>query len=166
MLFIHGAGGYVDDRPLVDGLHAALGVPIVYPEISEDDMSVEAWAEVLRRHLALLGPEDVVVGHSFGATILQWVLPEQEWGPRKAVLLATPDWSPQGWDVEQYVPPGPEPKLEVSLHHCRDDEVVPVEHLALIAARIPSAQVFTHARGGHQFDGVAAVIAADCGSLA
>src|SRR5690606_21029495 len=117
--------------------------------------------EPVRRHLAQLDSRDVVIGHSFGATILQWVLPEQAWAPRRVLLLAMPDWSPAGWDVEQYVHRGHEPEMEVSLHHCRDDEVVPFDHLALNAARMPSARVIEHPSGGHQFDGLVETISDD-----
>lgn len=44
--------------------------------------------------------------------------------------------------------------MQISLHHCRDDEVVPFEHLALNAARLPSATVVEHQRGGHQFEDI------------
>lgn len=62
-------------------------------------------------------------GHSFGATILQRVLPKEAWSPTKVLLLAPPDWSPNGWDVPEYVHHGAEPRMPVSLHHCRDDDV-------------------------------------------
>lgn len=161
VLFVHGAGGYEDDQTIVAGLREALRVPVAMPEMSSDDMSVEAWADPVRQHLAELDSDDVVVGHSFGATILQWVLPEKVWAPKRAVLLAMPDWTPDGWDIEQYVYGGSEPRMEVSLHHCRDDEVVPFAHLALNAARLPSARVVAHPAGGHQFDGLADAIATD-----
>ncbi|WP_194846540.1 hypothetical protein [Mumia zhuanghuii] len=55
--------------------------------------------------------------------------------------------------------------MAVSLDHCRDDEVVPFEHLALNAVRMPSARVVEHPAGGHQFVGLAEAIAADaCGT--
>lgn len=159
LLFVHGAGGFLDDKVLATGLRERLQVAVEMPLIPDDDMSVEAWAAPVRSHLDALGPDDVVIGHSFGATILEWVLPEQEWAPRRALLLAMPDWTPDGWDVEQYVHRGAEPSMPVALHHCRDDEEVPFDHLALNAARMPSADVVEHPRGGHQFDGLVEVIA-------
>lgn len=161
LLLVHGAGGFDEDQAIADGLRSVLGVPVEMPQMPEDDMSVEAWAEPVRRHLAGLDADGVVVGHSFGATVLQWVLPGLERAPRKAVLLGTPDWSPDGWDVADYVYDGPEPSTEVSLHHCRDDEVVPFDHLALTSARLPSARVHEHASGGHQFEGRVEAIAHD-----
>ena len=153
LLLIHGAGGFIDDQVIAEGLHTTLGVPVEMPHLPSEDMSVEGWAAPIRRHLAALGPDDVVVGHSFGATILQWVLSEGDWPPRRALLLAMPDWSPDGWDVPDYVHRGPEPATALSLHHCRDDEEVPFDHLALHAVRLPSARIVEHDHGGHQFDG-------------
>ena len=161
MLFVHGAGGFDVDRPLADALGSRLRARVDMPRLPGDDMSVATWALPVRRQLAELGGDDVVIGHSFGATVLQWVLGEQAWEPGRALLLAMPDWSPAGWDVDQYLHRGPEPAAAVSLHHCRDDEVVPFDHLALNATRMPSAGAVGHPSGGHQFDGLVEVLAAD-----
>ena len=159
ILFVHGAGGCDVDRALATAIGSRLGAPVDMPRIPGDDMSVEAWAAPTRRHLAELGPDDVVVGHSFGATVLQWVLAEQAWSPGRALLLAMPDWSVDGWDVAQYVHRGAEPPMPVTLHHCRDDEVVPFGHLALNVARLPSAEAIPHPHGGHQFEGLTDALA-------
>ncbi|WP_238418911.1 alpha/beta fold hydrolase [Gordonia sp. 'Campus'] len=175
LFFVHGAGGYVDDGPLAEALSAALGARLDMPQFSDDDMSIEAWARPIREHLAGLGADDFVVAHSFGATVLVHVLAEAAASrPRSAVLLAMPNWGPDGWDVPQYVFAGSRqsPAAEVrgakatsrgglSLHHCVDDDVVPVEHLDLNTALLPSATVHRHPVGGHQFDGLAEVVAAD-----
>ena len=161
VLLIHGAGGFADDQAIADGLRTHLRAAVDMPRLPEDDMSVEAWAGVVRRRLAGLDADGVVVGHSFGATIAEWVLAEQRWRPERALLLAAPDWSPEGWDVPAYVHRGPEPGLDISLHHCRDDEVVPFDHLALNAARMSSARVCEHRSGGHQFDGALEAVADD-----
>lgn len=162
LLFVHGAGGYDEDRPFAEDLADTLGASLDLPQLPDEDMSVEAWARPLRRGLAALGPADVVVAHSFGASILLHVLGEDlPSAPAKGVLLAMPDWGPQGWGVEDYVHAGPEPAIHLSLHHCRDDEVVPFAHLALAAAALPSARVHEYPSGGHQFDGRIEAIAAD-----
>lgn len=90
ILFIHGAGGFVEDQEIVAHLRTHLQAPVEMPQIPDDDMSVEAWATVVRSHLATLSEDDVVIGHSFGATILEWVLAEQTWAPGRALLLASP----------------------------------------------------------------------------
>ncbi len=93
LLFVHGAGGFTDDRPIADGLGDALGVPVDMPEFSGDDMSLQAWADPLRARLSAMAPDDLLVAHSFGASILLHVLAEAGYaGPKRAVLLAMPNW--------------------------------------------------------------------------
>ena len=102
LFYVHGAGGYVEDGELARALAAAPGLTLVMPRFSDDDMSFDAWAAPVREHLGRLGPDDAVVGHSFGASILLRVLAEGEWPVRRAALLAMPDWGPEGWDVPDY----------------------------------------------------------------
>lgn len=85
--------------------------------------------------------------------------------PGSVTLLAMPDWSPAGWDVADYAFTGPEPGQAISLHHCRDDEVVEFSHLALNARRLPHAVLHAHGSGGHQFVALGAEIAHDMGRL-
>lgn len=160
--FIHGAGGYFDDRELAGGLGEAVGAAVDMPHIPEDDMSFEAWASPVRRMIAAMSSEDLLIAHSFGASVLLRVLAEEPRPvPASAVLLAMPDWGPRGGDIAEYAFDGPEPVQSISLHHCRDDDVVPIRHLALNAALLPSARVHEYPSGGHQFNGLAATIVAD-----
>jgi predicted alpha/beta hydrolase family esterase len=161
LLFIHGAGGHDDDQVIAHGLGRALGSPVDMPRLPDEDMSLDAWAARIRRSLTKSGIGDVVVAHSFGATVLLHVLAEGVPAPSKAVLLAMPNWGPDGWDVEEYAFAAPETLSSVSLHHCRDDDVVPFAHLALNAAELPSARVREYTFGGHQFAGLADAITAD-----
>ena len=160
LFFIHGAGGYADDGPLAEALAAALDATLDMPRISDDDMSIEAWARPIRERLEGLDADDHVVAHSFGATALMYVFADADVASRSAVLLAMPNWGPDGWDIPQYVFPGTGSLLP-SFHHCVDDDVVPVEHLDLNAASLPSAPLHRHPVGGHQFDGLADVVAAE-----
>ena len=55
-----------------------------------------------------------------------------------------PEWGPDGWDVpELALPEDAADRLPagvgIELHHCLDDEVVAIEHLYLLAARLPDA---------------------------
>jgi predicted alpha/beta hydrolase family esterase len=163
LLFIHGAGGFTDDRRIADGLGDALSLPVDMPEFSSGDMSLQAWADPLRTRLSTLGADDLLVAHSFGATILLHVLAEPEYaGPRRAVLLAMPNWGPDGWDVDEYDFDGQPPRgVALSLHHCVDDEEVPIGHLDLNAALLPDVQLHRHETGGHQFVGQVDAVAAN-----
>jgi predicted alpha/beta hydrolase family esterase len=162
LLFLHGAGGYDEDRLVADALGASLGLPVDFPRLPDEDMSYDAWAGAVSTSLSIVGPGDVVVAHSFGASILLRVLSEDSpAGLRRATLLAMPDWTPDGWDVAEYAFTGPAPSVPLSLHHCRDDDVVPFDHLALHVARLPSAEVHRHDTGGHQFEGRIDAVAAE-----
>ncbi|KQU58840.1 alpha/beta hydrolase [Rhodococcus sp. Leaf278] len=161
LLFVHGAGGFVDDAELARGLAEALRLDLRMPELSDTAMGFEDWAEPIRQHLDRLGPEDSVIAHSFGASILVRVLAERRRNrPVRAALLAMPDWTPRGWDVADYAFTDPEPETALTLVHCRDDEVVPFSHLALNSTALPSARVVEFPTGGHQFDGMIEAIAA------
>jgi predicted alpha/beta hydrolase family esterase len=161
LLFVHGAGGFVDDAELAHGLADALRLDLRMPELSDTAMSFEDWAAPVRKLLDDAGSADRVVAHSFGATIVVRVLAEgMRAHPERATLLAMPDWSPRGWDVAQYALTG-EPRTDLTLLHCRDDEVVPVSHLALNSKALPSATVVEFATGGHQFDGMIDAVAAE-----
>ena len=153
ILFVHGAGGFVEDRPLADAFGELSNASVDMPHLPDEDMSVEAWADIIRESLS--AEPDFVVGHSFGATILLHVLATTS-APSvsTATLLAMPDWSADGWDVPEYRFTGPEPALAMSLHHCRDDDIVSFDHLALNSAVLPRATVHEYPRGGHQFEGV------------
>ena len=162
LLFVHGAGGFVDDASLAVGLANGLHLDLRMPELPEDAMGYEDWAEPVRQHLDRLGPEDSVIAHSFGASILVKVLAEKSWEhPRRAALLAMPDWSPRGWDVGDYAFTDPEPRTHLTLLHCRDDDVVPVSHLTSNSEVLPSATVVEFPTGGHQFDGMIDAIVSD-----
>ena len=156
ILFLHGARGYADDQPMADALRVALDEPVHLPRLPDEDMSHAAWSAEIAAHL---GPDvDTVVGHSFGGSTFLRMLTQGDLGVGRLVLLATPEWGPAGWDVAEYALPHDAdrrlaPGLRIDLHHCVDDEVVPVDHLDLLSARLPDATVARHGRGGHQFEG-------------
>lgn len=182
ILFVHGAGGWMDDQPLAAELRNRLNVPVVMPEFPEEDMSAAQWRRELERWLTSMEPGAVVVGHSFGASMALLHYADEsgaeEGGandgvadndrapaPLGLVLLATPAWGTEGWQAEYALPPAAQLRLPVRLHHCRDDDVVPFAHLERLAERIPHAAVRRHATGGHQFEGRMGAIAEDVAAL-
>lgn len=148
-LFIHGAGGFDEDRPLA----AAFGAHASMPRMSDEDMSYDSWAVTLRPALAELTDDDLVIAHSFGGSILLRMLAEERWPRLEVHMLAMPNWGPEGWAVADFEFTGPEPSQPITLHHCADDDVVPHSHLALNSAVLPHAQTASYPSGGHQFDG-------------
>lgn len=169
ILFIHGAGGWREDQPMADELRARLGVPVSAPPFPDDDMSASAWRGELDRHRGSLGPELVIVGHSFGASMALLDLADDPSAPPPLglALLAMPFWGAEGWQAEYSLPAAAElpADLPVWLHHCRDDDVVPFDHLERHVLRLPRALVRRHASGGHQFEGQLAAVAEDLAPL-
>lgn len=161
MLFLHGAGGFHDDQPLAAALASELGAHFSIPELPDEDMSVAAWTSAIRLHVDELTASDVLVAHSFGASMLLALLSTMPTPPPRAFLLAMPNWGENGWAVADYDFTGAEPTTALTLHHCEDDDVVPVSHVALNQRLLPSADVHRYELGGHQFDGCASLVAAD-----
>lgn len=163
LLFLHGAGGYDDDRPLGEALASVLGAVLDLPRLPDDDMSVPAWTGPIRDALGRLNPGDLVVAHSFGASMLLHSVADGADLPGRVVLLAMPDWGPDGWDVPDYVWPdlAARPAALLSFHHCRDDDVVPLAHVDLTRARLPQVPVHIHDHGGHQFTGLVDTLVED-----
>lgn len=148
-MFIHGAGGFDEDRPLA----AAFGAHASMPRMSDEDTSYDSWAGAVRPALAELTDGDLVIAHSFGGSILLRMLAEERWPRLEVHMLAMPNWGPEGWAVADYEFTGPEPPQSITLHHCADDDVVPHSHLDLNSAVLPHAQTAVYPSGGHQFDG-------------
>ncbi|HEX5970045.1 MAG TPA: alpha/beta fold hydrolase [Intrasporangium sp.] len=156
ILFLHGAGGYADDQAIADRLRKGLTEEVLMPHLSDEDMSYAAWSAQIASHFE---PDvKAVVGHSFGGTTFLKMLTQADLRITRLVLLAAPDWGPEGWAVADYELPSDvdqrlDPRLRLELHHCLDDDIVPAGHLELLAARLPRAIVVPHPHGGHQFEG-------------
>lgn len=162
LLFLHGAGGEEAGRALAAELAAAVGADPLVPSLPAEDFAREAWTAPITHALEGLDAEDLVIGHSFGASMLLHALAERPDVPWTVHLLGMPDWGPEGWDVPDYVltPAAVEglSGIALHLHHTADDEVVPLAHLDLHAACFPSASVHRHPVGGHLFTGCAATV--------
>ena len=179
VVFIQGAGrgAYDEDKRLAESLRRTLGkrFEVRYPAMpNEDDAPYEQWRQQIEHELADV-PGSVVVGHSVGASVLIKWLSERKGEQAIAgmFLIACPFWGGDGWRYEGYE------ELELSagsaarfparmpifLYHCRDDETVPFEHLALYAEALPQATVRAFDEGGHQFHDDLSAVAQDIRSL-
>ena len=174
VLFIQGGGPGVHagwDVYLVESLRRELGAgySVRYPCMPEEgDPQVSAWRPAIERELAAVEPGAVVVGHSVGGTILLHVLTEAASIPTLSaiVLLAAPYVGPGGWSSDEITsPPDLAERLPPDtpiLLYCGDaDDVVPIAHLDLYAAALPSAQVRRLAGRDHQFNNDLSDVAAD-----
>ncbi|NLE52993.1 MAG: hypothetical protein GX613_16470 [Chloroflexi bacterium] len=176
VLFIQGAGegAYEDDKALAASLQDALGpeYEIHYPAmLNEEDAPYELWKQQIETELGAMPEPVMLVGHSVGASVV--IKGVGEMGIEKPIagifLIAGPFWGGDGWRYEGYeeleLPEGISARLpkgaSIFLYHCRDDEIVPFEHLALYAQILPQARVRELDEGGHQLDNDLSVVAED-----
>lgn len=179
VLFVQGAGAgaYQEDKVLADSLQKALGpsYDLLYPAMPyEEDPSYGKWKQQIEEELLEGRGPIALVGHSLGASVLAKYLSETE--VRRPVtgvfLIANPFWGGDGWRYEGWEELALPQDLAATfpksarlfLYHCRDDEVVPFEHLELYAYLLPDATVRALNTGGHQLDGDMSLVARDVGS--
>jgi uncharacterized protein len=180
VLFVQGAGegAYEEDKELAASLRKALGsdYEVHYPALpDEDNAPYEQWTQEIENELAAMQGSVVLVGHSVGASvIIKWM---SETEVKKAIagvfLMANPFWGGKGWLYEGYeelmLPENAAAKLpkgmQLFLYHCRDDEVVPFEHLALYAKAFPQAVIRELDAGGHQLNSDLSEVARDIKTL-
>jgi len=167
VLFIQGAGegAYEEDKKLAASLRKALGTDykVHYPAmLDEDNAPYEQWKQQIEKELTAMQGSIILVGHSVGASVIMKFMSETE--VKKPIagifLIAAPFWGGNGWRYEGYetlaLPKGLTAKLPkdvpIFLYQCRDDEVVPFDHLALYAQVLPQATVKELDAGGHQLN--------------
>lgn len=165
VLFIQGGGAGVHDEwddKLVNSLSRELGegYEVRYPRMpDEDDPSHARWSPAIRREVAELEDDAVVVGHSVGGTILIHALAEQPPARRLAalVLIAAPFVGPGGWPGEEFdLPDDLGAKLphgaRVHVFHGLEDDTAPPAHADLYARAIPQALVHRLPGRDHQLN--------------
>lgn len=176
VLFIHGAGddAYEADGKLARSLRETLGpeFEVRYPDMNGAAPEYGAWSARISRELSAVDEGVILAGHSFGASIiLKHLSEERVEEPISGVfLIATPYWETKDWEVAEFalrddfsaaLPQG----IPIFLYHSRDDEIVPFEHLALYAERLPQATVRKFDGRGHQFNDDLSEVADDIGRL-
>jgi predicted alpha/beta hydrolase family esterase len=146
--FVHGAG---DPRQpfgsghLSDHLRRELGggFDVLAPTMPDpDDPHYQPWRDQIAADLARIGDEPILVGHSFGGSVLLKYLGEgthQE--PIRGLFLASvPYWGP---DFAEYALPHDFaerlPSIPTYLYHSRDDPEVPVSHMQTFRGHLPGA---------------------------
>jgi len=179
-LFLQGAGegAYEDDKKLAESLQRSLGseYEVRYPAMPNDgDAPYEQWKQIIEKELTMMQGSVVLIGHSVGASVLIKLVSELKVGKPIAgiFLIACPFWGGDGWRYEGYeelaLPKGIAAHFPMGVplvfYHCRDDEVVPFEHLALYADILPQARLRALDKGGHQLDNDLSVVASDIKSL-
>jgi pimeloyl-ACP methyl ester carboxylesterase len=162
VVFFHGGGSREDydaDEKLVASLKIKLGPDyLVHYPFLQDDGSPDLGRRGQISHEILASQEGVLlVGHSLGASMLLACLSERE--IKKKIggifLLATPFWSgTEDWVEAFKLKPDFATriytKIPLFFYHCKDDEVVPFDHLAVYKQELPRARFCEILSGGHQ----------------
>lgn len=177
VLFIQGAGegAYDEDGKLAASLQAALGSEyhVRYPKMPEDAPEYPAWKAQILAELASMNGKPILVGHSFGGSLLVKTLvdaPDETANVSALFLIASPYWGTEDWEAKEYELPenfaAQLPKdLPIFLYHSRDDEWVPFAHQAVYAEKMPQAKIRQFDGRGHQFNDDLSEVAADIASL-
>lgn len=162
VLFIQGGGdgGYEADKALAVSLQNALGKEYVvyYPIINTDETAPDfGWVDQIGRHIAAAKENIILVGHSFGASIIIKYLSDHVVSKKIAgiFLIATPFWSDnEKWKDGLKLSPTFAEKLNKGVplffYHCKDDEEVPFSDLTLYREKISHATIRAISHGGHQ----------------
>ena len=179
VLFIQGGGngGYDADAHLVASLRRELGAAydVRYPKMLPDETGPDfgrRWLEQIGEEVSSINGEVILVGHSLGASMLLKFLSENK--IKKNVggifLIAAPFWSGNedwvqplnlGEDFSERLPKD----IPITFYQCRDDEVVPSDHLTIYRQHIPWAVFREIASGGHQLNNDLSIVAKDIKSL-
>jgi predicted alpha/beta hydrolase family esterase len=161
VIVIHGSGeprrrrGKVYWEPLL-GDDLGSGYVVKAPRMPRPDApNYWTWAG---RVAELIGEtrKPILVGHSFGASVLLKYLAETVRRPALAgvFLVATPFWGP---DFPEFaLPPDFGERLRnlspLYLYHTRDDAEIPLEHLERYRRALPQAVVRVLDGRGHEFN--------------
>jgi len=166
LVFLHGAGAGADGAPmgpahLLDALQADEGGRwrVELPRLGDPEApEPEAWQADIARALEGKAPDTVVLAHSLGASTFLQYAARAKAPPRLAALvtLAAPYWGVEGWQGDFAPPPGYAAGLagvgRIVLCHCRDDDVVPEDHLIRYVNDLAEAETRELPAGGHDFE--------------
>ena len=177
ILFIQGGGdgGYEADKELVASLQKALGkgYDINYPEIKSDESASDfGWTQQIGNKLYESKGDIILVGHSFGASMILKYLSENSINKKVEgiFLIATPFWDGnENWQIglklqKDFAEKLPD-EVPIFFYHCQDDEEIPFPHLDHYKQKLTQATFREIKSGGHQFNNDLAFVANDIKNL-
>ncbi|MGV3492060.1 MAG: alpha/beta hydrolase [Devosia sp.] len=177
ILFIHGAGegAWEADSKLAESLrqHLGPGYTVHVPQmVDEDNPDLAAWSRQIAADLGQLGDGTLLVGHSFGGSVIARAFCDGLATTPGAIFLisapfwgADPDWhlpaAELPTDAAQSFPQG----APVFLYHGTTDETVPPAHLDAFAKALPHAKTRKLPGRDHQLNDDLTEVAHDIASL-
>lgn len=173
VLFIHGGGddGYGADAILAASLQEALGqdYQVIYPKVQDDETAPDfGWGKLIREEIEKISDNAIWVGHSLGASMWLKYLSENTVSKKAAgiFLIAPPFWSgteswKQGLILQKDFAENLPTNSPVFFYHCKDDDVVPLSHIATYKEKLPGATFRDIETGGHQLNNDLSLVAKD-----
>jgi predicted alpha/beta hydrolase family esterase len=130
------------------------------------------WLKQIGEEISSIKGDVILAGHSLGASMLLKYLSENKIKKNIAgiFLIATPFWSGnEDWvqslklqeNFSDKLPKG----VPTFFYRCKDDEVVPFDHLIFYKQHLPWAVFREISHGGHQFNNDLAPVADDIKAL-
>lgn len=178
ILFIQGAGNVTteEEKVITNTLKSKLGdeFRIIYPPMPDADYPTYlSWDAVLTTNLKSLSEKVILIGHSLGASIILKHFSREPVPPKVIgmILLGTPYWKNQNWDVSEYVIEDDFlanlSKLEdIYFYYSLDDEVIPHSHLESYQKLLPQANWRIISHVDHSYHGAIPDIIRDIQELA
>jgi predicted alpha/beta hydrolase family esterase len=163
ILFVQGAGSMHEpdgSGRLAAYLASELGPSyrVIAPEMPNADAPrYQPWRDRIEQELEMIDEDVIVVGHSFGGSVvLKYFAEGSSHRPVSGLfLISVPDWGPDGWAYEEFaVPDDVGSQLQTSrifLYHSRDDPEVPFSHLAHYERHLPTATAREIPGSAHSF---------------
>lgn len=173
VIFFHGSGseeGYDTDAELVASLKLKLGsgYSVHYPLLQSDGTPDLGRRKQISQEISASEDDVILVGHSFGASMLLACLSEMEIKKKIAgiFLIGTPFWKGdedwvQAFKLQPDFAKQLDKKIPLFLYHCLDDEEVPIGHLTIYKQHLPWATFREISVGGHQLNNDLTLVAAD-----
>ena len=164
VLFIHSAGPQGPHegsdylvKYLVDALGPGYRISSPHMPDPENPHYVN-WKAKLKKELASIDDDLILVGHSLGASVLLKYLSEETLTQPVAglFLIGAVYWGKEDWKVKEYAlkrnfPSKLPPIGRLFFYHSTDDEVVPISHVRYFAEDLPNAVVREFDHRGHLF---------------
>ena len=119
---------------------------VVAPEMPDaDNPHYRPWRDRIEQELKGIDEAVILVGHSFGGSVLLKYLAEDSYRQpvRGLFLVSVPNWGPDGWAYEEFAVPNDVGSTlsasKIFLYHSRNDPEVPFAHLGYYQERLPTA---------------------------
>jgi len=177
VIFFHGGStedDYHADAKLVASLKSNLGADyaVHFPQLLNDGTPDLGRRKQISREISERDDHLILVGHSFGASMLLASLSEMKIVKKIAgiFLLGTPFWNGD----EDWVQPFKllpdfatqlDKKIPLHFYQCTDDEEVPLEHFTIYKHLVPWASFHEFSTGGHQFNDDLTIVTSDIKSI-